>query len=181
VKGCVEAALEALGTLDSATFDHGGPPPLRRDRSATVRVAGAVVGFVGELGPRALAKYGLETATALFELRADRLAADAALDGKYRPVPRHPAIQRDIAWVVDESITWADIELAIRGKAGLLLTSAQPFDIYRGGQVPSGSKSVAIRLELRAPDRTLTGQEADECVARILESLELATSGTLRK
>jgi phenylalanyl-tRNA synthetase beta chain len=178
-KGCVESALTALG-IEGATYERGAPAPLRRDRSATVKLGDDVVGFVGELGPRALAKYGLEAVTALFELRADRLAASASMESRYRPVPRHPAIERDLAWIVDESVSWHAIETTAGSAAGEMLASIRPFDVYRGAQAGDGKKSVALRMELRGANRTLTTAEADACVARVVEALAKSTGGRLR-
>jgi phenylalanyl-tRNA synthetase beta chain len=179
-KGCVEAVLEAMGVAGVAAFALGAPAPLRRDRSATVRVGEDVIGYVGELSVRSLAKFGLEAGTSVFELRADRLAALAQLETKYKPVPRFPAVERDLAWVVDESVSWASIESAARGAAGEMLASIRPFDVFRGAQIGAGKKSVALRMELRAADRTLKTAEADACVAGVLDALARATRGTLR-
>jgi phenylalanyl-tRNA synthetase beta chain len=179
-KGCVEAALESLGVVDQVTFTRGAPRPLRNDRSSTVRLGDGIVGYLGELGPRGLTTYGLEAATALFELRADLLAKVASLEMPYRPVPRHPAIQRDLAWVIDESVTWSEVESAVRAGAGSMLSAVRPFDVFRGGQIAVGKKSIALRMELRAQDRTLKGDEADACVAEVLASLARSTHGTLR-
>jgi phenylalanyl-tRNA synthetase beta chain len=179
-KGCVEAALEAMGVAGGASYRLGAPSPLRGDRSATVRVGDDVVGFVGELGARTLAKFGLEATTSVFELRADRLAAMAKLEATYRPVPRFPAIERDLAWIVDEAVPWAAIESSARSAAGDLLASIRPFDVFRGAQTGAGKKSVALRMELRAGDRTLTTAEADACVARVVAELKRATGGALR-
>jgi phenylalanyl-tRNA synthetase beta chain len=178
-KGCVEAVLEALG-VEGASWERGAPAPLRRDRSATVRHGSDVVGFVGELGPRALGRYGLEAATALFELRADLLVDRSRLERPYRSVPRHPAIERDLAWVVEESVSWSAIEAAVRSGARELLAGLRPFDVFRGAQIGAGMKSVALRMELRASDRTLTGADADECVRAVIESLRASTGGALR-
>ena len=179
-KGRVEAVLLAMGVAAGAVFERGAPAPMRRDRSATVRVAGEVIGFVGEIGPRTLAKLGIATALSVFELRADRLGTLADLETHYRPVPRYPAIERDLAWVVDESTEWGTIESAVRSAAGDLISSIRPFDVFRGAQIGAGKKSVALRMELRAADRTLTTAEADDCVARVLAALTRATRGALR-
>lgn len=179
-KGCVEAVLEAMGVADGVTYERGAPAPMRRDRAATVRRGGESVGFVGEIGPRTLAKLGLDAPTAVFELRADRLIALAQLEAKYRPVPRFPAIERDLAWVVDEKTEWGTIESAARSAAGELLSSVRPFDVFRSAQVGAGRKSVALRMELRAADRTLTSAEADACVANVVREIARATGGTLR-
>lgn len=179
-KGCVEQVLEAMGLSDRASYERGAPPPLRHDRSATVRLDGEPVGFIGELGPRVLARLGIDAGTAVFELCGDRMAAVARLEASYRPVPRFPAVERDLAWVVEESVSWCEIESVVREAAGDLLSALRPFDVFRGAQVGAGRKSLAVRLELRAADRTLTTEEADACVARILDALTRTTGGSLR-
>lgn len=178
-KGCLDSVFEAMG-IGEMTFERGAPLPFRPDRSASVRLEREIVGFLGELGRRSLASFGLESATAVFEFRADVLCEHAVLERAYRPVPRHPAMERDLAWVVDEQVTWAEIASAVRAAAGELLADVRPFDVYRGAQVGAGRKSVALRMHLRAPERTLTGDEADACVRRVLARLAAATGGALR-
>ena len=180
-KGCVDAALEALG-LDCArvAFERASPTPLRRDRGARVVLDGVTVGHLGELSPRAARRVGLSGDWVVFEVRADALCAAAVLDAPYRPVPRFPAVERDLAWVVDEPVTWARIESAVRAAAGAVLASVRPFDVFRGPQVGAARKSIALRLELRAADRTLTGEEAEACVLAVVRALEAETGGHLR-
>ncbi len=179
-KGCVESALAGLGLAGSAEYVRGAPRPLRSDRSATVRIGGAVVGVIGELSDRTAARYGLGSGVAVFELHAGALVAAARLDRPYEPISRFPAVERDLAWVVDESVSWAAIEAAVRGGGGALLRSVTFLSAFRGAQLGAGRKSVALRLELRAPDRTLSGADADACVAAIRDRLAAATGGTLR-
>jgi phenylalanyl-tRNA synthetase beta chain len=180
VKGALDSALAAMGLDERVRFERGAPSPMRADRSAAVYLDAEPLGFAGELGGRALGSFGLGAPTAVFELRADVVCSRASLDRPFRPVPRHPAIERDLAWVVDEAVTWGAIVSAVRASAGDLLASVRPFDVYRGAQVGSGRKSVALRLELRAPDRTLTNEEADACVDGVLAGLAAATGGALR-
>jgi phenylalanyl-tRNA synthetase beta chain len=103
-------------------------------------------------------------AAAAFELDADALSEAAAAPGErgYRDLLSHPALTQDIAIVVDEGTTAAEIERAVRAGGGDLLRSVRPFDLYRGEQIGEGRKSLALRLEFRAPDRTLTEAEVAE-------------------
>ncbi|MCG3133688.1 MAG: Phenylalanine--tRNA ligase beta subunit [Planctomycetes bacterium] len=179
-KACVEAVASALGFASDLTWERGAPRPLRAARSATVRFGGEVVGVLGELGRAAVAAHGLAGPTAVFELRADRLADLARLDRTCEPVSRFPAVERDLAWIVDDAVTWARIEGAVRRGGGDLVRGVRWLNEYRGEQTGAGRKSVALRIEMRAPDRTLTGPEADACIASVLGVLGRETGGRIR-
>lgn len=178
-KGCVEHVLDALG-LGGAEFVRGAPRPLRGDRGATVRVDGRDVAVVGELSPRGVEKHGLAGPTAVFEMRLDLLTAAARLEREYVRISRFPAVERDLAWVVADEVPWADLERAARDAGAPLVRSVRFLSVFRGAQVGAGRKSVAFRMELRADDRTLTGDEADRCVRDVIARLEADTGGTLR-
>jgi phenylalanyl-tRNA synthetase beta chain len=145
-----------------------------------VRISGEVVGAIGELGPRAIERYGLGGATAVFELRADRLSVLAQLDEPYQPISRFPAVTRDLAWVVGEDVPWAVIERTVRAAGGGLVRSVVFLSVFRSAELGAGRKSVALRMELRAPDRTLSGEQAEACVVAVREALVAATGGSLR-
>ena len=98
----------------------------------------------------------------------------------YQPLPKFPAVTRDIAVVCAESVTVGALEDCIRRGAKGLLKKVELFDIYRGIGVAPGSKSVAFSLTLRADDRSLTGEEADEDVKSILALLEAELGAKLR-
>ena len=89
----------------------------------------------------------------------------------YEPVSTFPAVIQDIAVVVPEDVPAADVEDAVRVGGGELLERVRLFDVYRGEQVGEGNKSLALRLEFRAPDRTLTDDEVSEVRARIEQEL----------
>ena len=101
-------------------------------------------------------------------------------DPEYVPLPRFPSVTRDIAVVCDEAVTVGALEKAIRKGAKGLLKEVSLFDIYRGKGIDEGKKSVAFNLVLRADDRSLTSEEADEDVKSILEALEKDCGARLR-
>jgi len=178
-KGCAQSILGSVGLADRAQYERGAPEPLGRDRAATVRLDGEVIGHVGELSPAMRQTYGLKEATAVFELHVGRLAELGRMETSCRPVSRFPAVERDLDIVVDESVSWADLQACVHEGAGDLLQSVAPFDIFRKG-LGSGRKSVTLRMELRAQDRTLTTAEADERVQRTLALIADRTGGRLR-
>ncbi len=180
VKGAVDAALAALGLRHAVTFARGAPSPLDRGHSATLRMGDEVVGHIGELGKDARRAFGFECAIAVAELRADVLLGRAELDRPYRKISRFPAVVRDLAIVLRDDVLWEEVDRVVRAAAGDLLTDLMPFDVFRSAQIGAGRKSLALRMELRSPDRTLTGEQADACVARILAALAAEIGGELR-
>lgn len=160
-KGLVEA-LVAVAGLELAV-QPGGGPFLHPGRSARASAAGTEIGWVGELHPLVARAWDLEGAVA-FELDADALAelTEGAV-AAYRDVTSFPAVLHDIAVVVPADVSAAAVEDAVRRGGGELLASVAVFDVYEGEQVGEGNRSLALRLEFRAPDRTLT---EDEVAAR---------------
>ena len=110
----------------------------------------------------------------------DELALAKGADPEYVPLPKFPAVTRDIAVVCEEAVTVGALEDCIRKGAKGLLKEVSLFDIYRGAGVPEGKKSVAFNLVLRADDRSLTAEEADEDVKSILETLGHELGAVLR-
>ena len=110
----------------------------------------------------------------------DKLFAHRGADPEYVPLPKFPAVTRDIAVLVDQEITVGALEACIHEAAQALLKEVALFDIYQGENLPAGKKSVAFNLVLRADDRSLTAQEADDEVKLILEQLGTTFGATLR-
>jgi len=176
-KGLVEALGAAAG-LELAT-EPGARPFLHPGRSAVVLApGGAEIGWIGELHPQVAGAWALEGATA-FELDFDTLSEEAAGPAAYRDLTSLPAVLQDIAVVTAESVSAAEVLDVVRGGGGELLASARVFDVYAGEQVGKGNTSLAIRLEFRAPDRTLTDEEV---AARrdAIESALASIGGRLR-
>ena len=168
-KGVLEGLL---GTIRVPfTVEPGERPFLHPGRAASV-VAGdeQKLGWIGELHPLVARAWDLEGAAA-FELDVDALAELVDTAPGYRPVSTFPAVIQDIAVVVSDDVPAADVEDAVRAGGGELLERLRLFDVYRGEQVGEGSKSLALRLEFRAPDRTLTDDEVVEVRARIEKQL----------
>ncbi len=179
-KGPVERVLDDLGVTDLVRIERGGPAPLRADRSATLWIGERRVGTIGELAPRTREALGIEADTAVFELFLNEFASSARLERPYVPVSRYPAVDRDLAVVLDESVTWARVASTVRSATGELLTAIEPLNVFRGPQIGAGRKSLALRMQLRASDRTLRGDEAEACVARVVTALESDLGGVLR-
>jgi phenylalanyl-tRNA synthetase beta chain len=173
-KGLLEAVLAGVGI--EFEVEPGERPFLHPGRTATV-LAGdeRKLGWVGELHPSVARAWDLDGTVAAFELDADLIAELAAPPAAYRDVTTFPAVIQDIAVVVDTHVLAATVVDAVRTGGGHLLDAVQLFDVYSGEQVGEGRKSLAMRLEFRSPERTLTDE--DVVGARLAIEAELAKLG----
>ena len=180
MKGTIEAILKDTRAKDirfePCAEDHSYHP----GRCAEVWSGDKCVGVFGQIHPQAAQNYGVDVELYCAELSFDVLLVTHGDDPEYAPLPKFPAVTRDIAVVCGEAVTVGALENAIRKGAKGLLKDVALFDIYRGKGVAEGKKSVAFNLTLRADDRSLTGEEADEDVKSILETLEKDCGAVLR-
>ena len=158
LKALLDGAFGAVGVAWS--LEPAERPFLHPGRAARLLASdpASEIGWIGELHPAVAAAWGLERVAA-FELDFDALTERAPGTLTYRDLTAFPAVLQDIAVVVAEERSAADVERAVRAGAAGLLQSLRVFDLYRGEQVGEGRKSLALRLEFRAPDRTLTDAE----------------------
>jgi phenylalanyl-tRNA synthetase beta chain len=177
----LKAVLEALaGQLGAGlSFELGEEPFLHPGRSAAVSVGGIAMGWIGELHPLVCRAWDVEAAVALEIDLAPLARAASAGEEIYEDVTTFPAVNQDLAVVVDDDVPAARLREVVLVAGGELLRSAEVFDLYEGEQVGDGRKSVALRLEFRAPDRTLTDDEVAERRAAIETELE-KIGGALR-
>ncbi len=181
LKGCVEAILKDLRTTDVRFEVPAVPnPSYHPGRCAEVYAGNCRIGVFGQIHPLVAQNYGVDAAFYCAELELNQLMAAKGPDPEYVPLPKFPAVTRDIAVVCDEAITVGALEGCIRKGAKGLLKSVNLFDIYRGKGIPEGKKSVAFNLVLRSDERSLTAEEADQDVKSILETLESELGAVLR-
>ena len=186
VKGDVEALLAPLG----AVFEAAQHPALHPGRCARVVVDGKAVGFVGELHPRWRQTWDLPQAPVLFELELDAVLARQV--PQLRPITKYQAVQRDLAIVVAEQVTHAQVQEAIAAAvAPSTLRAAVLFDVYRpkplragevagAGALQPGEKSLAVRLTLASDTASLTEAEIDAAVQAVVTQLVERTGAKLR-
>ena len=178
-KGALEAVLASLGVRDW-TLGEPAAAPYHPARSATVLVAGRAAGVVGEVHPGVARRLDLPKGTVAAELLVAELVAGTVRGLAVREIPRFPPVRRDLAFVVDREAPAGAVEAAIRDAGGDLLDAVVLFDLFEGAPVPEGRKSLAFGLEFRAPDRTLTDEEAEAAVARVVERVARDFGGELR-
>ncbi len=147
-------------------------------RQAAIFVAGEEVGVVGELHPRVLSAFGISEAVCLFELNIGKLLPATTGYKMFQPLARYPAIVRDIALLLDDSVTHRRVLDIIR--LSPLVRQVLLFDVYSGKQVPPGKKSLAYRLTFQSEDHTLTDAEVDDIQQKILARLSGELGATLR-
>jgi phenylalanyl-tRNA synthetase beta chain len=178
-RGVVEALM---GELDVSAWSLGGAlgDPFHPVRSAEILIEGARAGVLGEIHPRAAAALDIDGRVAVAELEFESVMNAAAHDFAFRDVPRFPPVRRDLAFVVPNDAPAGRVREALVEAAGALLDRCLLFDVFRGGSLPDGTKSLAFALDLRAADRTLTDEEAEEVVGRIVERLGTDFGARLR-
>ena len=172
LKGTAQKLLDVLGIkdveyvayTDSATFHPG--------RTAKIFAGDKELGIIGEIHPNVCKNYKIGTKAYIGYLDSAALFAIKNTDRLYQPLPKFPALTRDLSLVCDKSMEVAALEKAIKRGAGKMLEKVELFDIFEGIQVGLGKKSVAFSLILRSPERTLTDAEADSAVQKALKALE---------
>ncbi len=173
-KGMAEAALAAAGVTDAEVAGFPGdqvPAYLEPGRAARLVRAGTELGWFGEVALAAREVFDLPAPVFVAELSVTALAALGSTTPRYEPLPRFPAVQRDLAIVVGSEIAAGEVEAAIRAMNLSLLARVTLFDVYTGGQVGAGRRSLAWSLTFQAPDRTLTDAEVNRLHERIVAEI----------
>jgi phenylalanyl-tRNA synthetase beta chain len=177
LKGVVEALAGQLGV--TIACEPGEEPFLHPGRSAALSVSGIGAGWIGELHPLVSRAWDIEAAVGFEVDLAALVAAATAGEETYVDVTTFPASYQDIAVLVPTELPAAELRSTVLAAGGELLRAASVFDLYEGKQVGEGRKSLALRLEFRAPDRTLTDDEVSERRTAIEAALE-KIGGSLR-
>jgi phenylalanyl-tRNA synthetase beta chain len=178
-KGALETLLEILSVGDWSLGDHLGSP-FHPARSASILVAAEPAGALGEIHPKVAERLDLPARTTVAEIDMGILARHARGRSTYREIPRYPPIHRDLAFAVDERTPVGSMQAALIDAAGGLVDNVVLFDLFTGGPVAEGQKSVGFSVDLRAPDRTLTDAEAEAAVRTIAERLRSEFGAELR-
>ncbi|MDH4167170.1 MAG: phenylalanine--tRNA ligase subunit beta [Gammaproteobacteria bacterium] len=178
VRADVEALLRATVAADEFRFVAGVHPALDPGQTAEIRRRDRHAGWIGRLHPEVERQVDLTYSGIVFELELD--VAMAAAVPHFHEVSRFPAVRRDLAIVVEERVPVQKLLDCVQNAAGTVLRDTTVFDIYRGAGIETGCKSVAIGLNLQDVSRTLTDDETDAVVARVVSDLERECSATIR-
>ena len=155
-------------------------PFMHPGRTAEVSVNGKSFGYLGEIHPTTAENYNIGTRVYVAVIDMATLVENANLVNIYVPLPKFPAVTRDIAMLVKDEVIVKEIENVIRKKGGKLLESMNLFDVYKGSQIADGYKSVAYSITFRAPDRTLVDDDVNAAMNKILDGLKNELGAELR-
>lgn len=177
IKGVTEELLDYLGYKDRYSFvvQSELPKEFHPGQTAQISVNNDIVGIIGRIHPLIE-----KEAVYVMEINLDKLLAKRVGKMKFKEIPKYPAMERDLALTVDESIKVAQIEKIIKNKGKKLLEECNVFDIYRSEKLGENKKSIAISIKFREQDRTLTDEEVNNIMEQIIAGLE-EIGATLRK
>ena len=171
LKGIVENLFSVLGVSDLTVQGQSDIPYYHPGRCASLLSGDTVLGTIGEIHPQVAENYGIDSRVYVAHLHCDALFAVRCSEKEYHPLPKFPATTRDLALLCDDELPVQSIEKAIRAGAGNLLEQVELFDIYKGKQIPDGKKSIAYNITMRSADRTLTDEDIEKAMTKILKKL----------
>ncbi|OON96686.1 MAG: phenylalanine--tRNA ligase subunit beta [Epulopiscium sp. Nele67-Bin005] len=181
LKGVLEGVLLALKIEKFEVKRNSTLLFMHTGRCADLFINNKYVGYFGEIHPQVAKNYDLDTRVYVCEIDIKPLLTYSKLDNiKYTALPKYPSTSRDIAMLIKKDVLVGDIEKLIKQRGGKLLTSVELFDVYEGKQIEDNQKSVAYRLVFRANDRTLTEEDVQKFMKKILQGLETEMNAKLR-
>jgi phenylalanyl-tRNA synthetase beta chain len=170
MKSVLDGCLAALGA-PPCTYQRAAAELFHPGRCAAVVMEGRQLGYIGELHPTVVAGMKIEGRFVAFEIELEPVLATSRIP-RAKPLPRFPAVERDLAVLVEDHVAAAALQATINESGGEFLENARAFDEYHGPQVPEGHKSIAFTLTFRSLERTLTDAEVDKVMAEIRLALE---------
>jgi len=180
LKGLVERLLRELG-VSAARYERSEEPFLHPGKGADVVVAGRRAGCLGQLRPNVAAAFDMQGREIyVAELSLEALAGGVSKTVAYEDLVAYPPATQDLAVVLAADVPAADVLALVRKAGGKLLRDASVFDVYEGDQVPAGKRSLAVRLTMRAPDRTLSEKDITGVRKKVVGALERELGATLR-
>lgn len=172
LKGVVENLLDTLAIREYDVDAKSDDPTFHPGHCAVLSKDGEEFGIIGEVHPLVCANYGINTRVYVGKLKLRKLFAMMDTQRSYVPMPKFPASTRDLALLCDDALPVMTMEKAIKAAAGKILEKIELFDVYKGSQIAQGKKSVAFNISMRASDRTLTDEEVNGAMSKILKALE---------
>lgn len=180
IKGVIEGILSAFCNDAKVEYVKCDKDCMHPTRSAFVIVDGENVGYFGQVSPVVLKKLDIDKPIFAGEINYDKLKNHFNSKIIFKPVSKFPIVERDLAIIVDNNVTWGEILNNISQSAGKYLQSVKLFDVYTGDQVEKGKKSMAFNLTFVSNEKTLTVEEIDHAIKKILTTLENNLQAELR-
>lgn len=178
LKGMVETILETAGLHDCTYKACGTDTPfdeicaLHPGRSAVIYAGETPIGYLGEVHPTVQKNYDIGTRTYVAKLLIDEMQPLAQTEITYQPLPKFPAITRDLSLVCADKVPVGDLQAAMKNAVGNILEQITLFDVYKGEQIAAGMKSVSFSIRMRSHEGTLTDEQADAAMKRVLKTLK---------
>ncbi len=179
LKAMVQNVLHGMGCPD-ADFHASSVAPFQPGRCAVVSIEGQEVGVLGQVHPQVAARYELSGRAYLAQLDFESLVRHAAISVGALPIARFPASERDIALIVRDEVPASRVQSVLREAGGQLLEAVEVFDVYKGAPIEPGSKSLALSLRFRSPERTLTEEEVQAAMERVQSAARESLGASLR-
>ncbi len=180
LKGDVEALLRLCKVNGVVWEPEKEDPSMHPGRTAKLLLGNREIGFLGQIHPKTAKNFDCPENTYVAILELAPLAESAVDIPQNQELPKFPAVSRDLAVVLDKTVPAGHVEKMIRERGGKLLEDCRFFDCYEGAQVPDGKKSLAYSLSFRDPQKTLTDDEVNKCMKKILHGLETGLGAELR-
>jgi len=180
VKGIVEDLLDAL-RVEGTAFKPSEDPFLHPGKSAWVMFGGKEAGFLGQLHPDITAAFDLQADPYVFELNLQELMGLSSANPKYKPLPKYPAVERDVAVIISEDVPAQRVQKTIESMKVDLMEDIRLFDYYAGKPIPEGRKSLAYTIKYRSPNRTLTDDEVNEVHLSVMNALRDKLGAEIRE
>ncbi len=180
LKGVCEAVVTHLAPHAKLAAEPQDLPGFVEGRGARLLLDGTACGWLGELTREATDPLDLRDAVTIVELDLATVENAVETTRRFEELPRFPAIERDLNFVLDEHVCWDDLESIVRDNAGPLLDSVSFGGQYRGQQIPADKKSYVVTIGYRSDERTLTNEEIEEAQARVVASCETGLGASLR-
>jgi len=180
LSGIIEELMAALGIKKYSIEPVKDNPTFHPGRTARLIIGRTECGILGEIHPAVAEKFEAAQRNYVAVIDIEPLVRNASLKAEYKPLPKFPAVSRDIAVLVDDVVPVKQIEQIITKQAGNIFEEAKLFDVYKGKQVPEGKKSVAYSIQFRASDRTLTDEEVGKAMDNIIKALSDKLGAQLR-
>ena len=181
IKGAVQEVFEVLGFGNKVVYTPESDIPfMHPGRLANISIGDKNLGYVGQVHPSVAKNYSIGTSVYVAVVDINTVIENATFDRQFKELPKFPAVQRDIAMLVKDDVIVKEIEDIIKAKGGKLLESIQLFDVYKGKQIKEGYKSVAYNISFRAKDKTLTDDEVNSPMKKIVAELRDKLDAELR-
>jgi phenylalanyl-tRNA synthetase beta chain len=175
LKGVIENLLEYLGYHNRYTFGNETLKELHPGISCSIKIDNEIIGYMGKVHPLVSKKD-----IYVFEISIDKLTTKKVREIKFKEISKYPSVNKDLAFVVDKSVTSEEISKILKRVGGRMLDSIDVFDVYVGENVPEGKKSIAYSLVFKNNDRTLTDEEVTNVFEKMITEVETKLNAELR-